>query len=140
MERDLRDYLQRQGTPITEHDVAEYMTTLLKGSKEELEILVSAKFPMPLQTSLSSGTHRVLAEQRAMTESRLSGENRVLTDETSALTAAQRGPSSRDETAIASPLDPTLEEEKPTRPRWLLPAILTLAVILIIMLIVATWS
>jgi len=32
------------------------------------------------------------------------------------------------------------EEEQPTRPRWLLPVILTLAVILVIMLVVAAWS
>ena len=60
MERDLREYLQRQGTPITEHDVAEYMNTLLKGSRESLETLVSARFPIP--ASLTSGTHRMLGE------------------------------------------------------------------------------
>ena len=120
MERDLRDYLQRQGTPITEHDVAEYMNALLKGSREQLETLVSSRFPVP--TSLTSGTHRVIG------------------DFTGTLTATHRGTSSHQETAVESPLAPVPEMIASFRPRWLLPVILTLAVILVIMLVVAGWS
>jgi len=121
MERDLREYLQRQGTPITEHDVAEYMNALLKGTKEHLETLVSAKFPVP--TSLTSGIHRVLG------------------DPPGSLTATHhRGTSSNLVTSMDSAPMAEPEEEQPTRPRWLLPVILTLAVILVIMLVVAAWS
>ncbi len=120
MERDLRDYLQRQGTPINEHDVAEYMNALLKGSREHLESLVSSRFPAP--TSLTSGTHRVLGER------------------TGTVTASHHGTMSGQETVAPSPLIQEPELIQPTRPRWLLPVILTLAVILVIMLVMAGWS
>ncbi len=120
MERDLRDYLQRQGTPITEHDVAEYMQTLLNGSRDHLENLMAARFPLP--TSLTSGTHRNLADQTGTTS------------------PAHRANLSQVETGLEPLLPPALDEEPPTRPRWLLPVILTLAVILVIMLAVAGWS
>jgi len=121
MERDLREYLQRQGTPITEHDVAEYMNALLKGSRERLETLVSARFPAP--SSLTSGTHRVLNERIAM--------------ETA---SHHHGSLAGVETAAAPPLTQAAGGVAPTRPRWLLPVILTMAVILIIMLVMAAWS
>jgi len=120
MERDLRDYLQRQGTPITEHDVADYMNTLLRGSREQVESLMAARFPAPV--SLTSGTHRV---------------NRDLTNTE---TAFHRRSTSGMETGVGSPLRPVPEEIRATRPRWLLPVILAMAVILIIMLAVAGWS
>jgi len=119
MERDLRDYLQRQGTPITEHDVADYMNALLKGTREDLEELVSAKFPLP--TNLTSGTHRSLPD--------LSGS----------VTATYRGTTSDLETGMELPQVPE-PEAMPGRPRWLLPVILALAVILVMMLVVAAWS
>jgi len=122
MERDLRDYLQRQGTPITEHDVAEYMNALLKGTRETLEHLVSARFPVP--ASLTSGIHRIPGDFTG----------------TGAATAAQHATLSRSETALGPPLVPVPDEIEPPRPRWLLPVILTLAVILVIMLAVAGWS
>jgi serine/threonine protein kinase len=120
MERDLRDYLQRQGTPITEHDVAEYMNALLKGTRDNLEHLVSTRFPIP--ASLTSGVHRIPG------------------DFTSTATALRHEPYSREYTATGPPLAPVPDEPETSRPRWLLPVILTLAVILIIMLAVAVWS
>ncbi len=120
MERDLRDYLQRQGTPITEHDVAEYMNALLKGSRENLETLVSARFPVP--ASFTSGTHRVAGD--------LTGTG----------TASRSGSSARLDMAVELPPVPVADEIEPSRPPWLLPVILTLAVILVIMLAVAGWS
>lgn len=122
MERDLRDYLQRLGTPLAEHDVAEYMHALLKGTRETLETLVTARFPVPSSQTgaFSSGTHRTLGEH------------------TGSFTATHRGSTSGLETALEAPLPPPVPmEAAPARPRWLLPAILTLAVILVIMLIVA---
>ncbi|GLH71675.1 hypothetical protein GETHLI_01770 [Geothrix limicola] len=127
MERDLREYLQRQGTPITEHDVAEYVNTLLKGTREQLEALITAKFPAP--TTLVSGTHRVMAMPAPGT----SGGNVTVT-------ASHHATSSRLETKVERPPAPLPDMRAPARPRWLLPVILGMAVILIIMLIVATWS
>ncbi len=121
MERDLRDYLQRQGTPLTEHDVAEYMNALLKGTRETLEHLVSARFPAP--ASLTSGVHRIPSG-----------------DFGSSATASSHGTSSKLETSTGAPLVPVPEDPPPARPPWLLPVILALAVILVIMLAVAGWS
>jgi hypothetical protein len=119
MERDLREYLQRQGTHITEHDVAEYMTALLKGSRENLEHLVATRFPVP--ASHTSGVHRRLGEFLGP--------------------ATQSGEFALQET-VMRPVPEGLPQETPEngaslRPRWLLPVILTLAVILVIMLAVA---
>ena len=116
MERDLREYLQRQGTPITEHDVAEYVNALLRGSKESLETLVTARFQVP--AGLTNGIHRVVSEFKGTT------------------TASRQGSSSYPETPGAR----IPAEVGPSRPRWLLPVILALAVILVIMLVVAGWS
>lgn len=121
MERDLREYLQRQGTPLTEHDVAEYMNALLRGSRERLETLVSARFPTP--TSLTSGTHRVLSERTSM--------------ETA---SHHHGSMSGLETSMEASLPEAPRTASPARPRWLLPVILAMAVILVIMLVVAGWS
>ena len=120
MERDLREYLQRQGNPLTEHDVAEYMNTLLGGTREQLESLVTARFPVP--TSLTSGSDRPLGELTVALPARPAAPSRAV---------------SREE---KSPRSPVLAVAAPLRPRWLLPVILTLAVILVIMLAVARWS
>jgi serine/threonine protein kinase len=119
MERDLRDYLQRQGNPITEHDVAEYMNTLLNGTRSQLEALVSARFPVP--TSLTSGSHRLVGDLTVALPPRPTTPSRVVASE-------------------ELPPEPVPEPAAPVRPRWLLPVILSLAVILVIMLIIARWS
>ncbi len=130
MERDLREYLQRQGPPITEHDVAEYLTALLKGDRERLATLISTKFPAP--TNLVTGSHRVLSD--ASVAQKVSG------DYTSTRTAAAlQTPTSDQVTRTQSPLS-TIQEGESTRPSWLLPVILAVAVILVIMLAVAAWS
>ncbi|MBI1754086.1 MAG: serine/threonine protein kinase [Acidobacteria bacterium] len=127
MERDLRDYLQRLGAPITEHDVADYMNTLLKGTQEQLETLVSTKFPATANPA--SGTHRVPVDLTP----------RPVVDQ-AANTATHRDPSYVQERAVTEASLTLPLGEKPQRPRWLLPVILSLAVILVIMLIVAAWS
>ena len=119
MERDLRDYLQRQGNPITDHDVAEYVNTLLSGTRDQLEALVTARFPVPT--------------------SHTSGANRQIGDLTVAL-PARPAPPPRVAPVKELPWSPVLAEAAPVRPRWLLPVILTLAVILVIMLAVAHGS
>ena len=44
MERDLKSLLVRHGNEPTDHDVAEYVNTLLKGTKEQLEHLLAEHF------------------------------------------------------------------------------------------------
>ncbi|MDE3033209.1 MAG: protein kinase [Acidobacteriota bacterium] len=107
LERDLREFLQRQGTPITEHDVAEYVDALLTGPPDRLEALVAARFPQV--ASLSSGAHRVPSAGTGETATRV-----------------------RDKTQPGLPPLPAmgLPGDSRPRPRWLLPAILVLAVLL----------
>jgi hypothetical protein len=119
MERDLREFLQRQGTPITEHDVAEYANTLLRGSKESLESLVATRFLLP--ASLTSEAHRAAGVPTG-----------------TQTTSVQGTP-----THLDLPLEPAAlapAETAPVRPRWLLPVILALALILASILSVAAWS
>lgn len=47
LERDLKALLGRSGNEPVEHDIAEYVNTLLKGTKEQVESLVSTRFPLP---------------------------------------------------------------------------------------------
>ena len=131
MERDLRDYLQRQGNPITEHDVAEYMNTLLSGSREHLETLIAARFPVP--ANLTSGVHRLPSSGLSSGAHRIPGG-------LSGTATTHQGFSPLAE-AAEQPLPEAAPEAVPfERPRWLLPMILALAVILVIMLAVAGWS
>jgi len=44
MERDLKSLLVRHGNEPTDHDIAEYVNTLLKGTKEQLDALLVARF------------------------------------------------------------------------------------------------
>ena len=60
MERDLKSLLVRHGNEPTDHDVAEYVNTLLKGTKEQLDVLLATRFavkppkPEPLPSIVSS--------------------------------------------------------------------------------------
>ena len=126
MERDLREYLQRQGTPLAEHDVAEFMNTLLRGPKEQVEALLASHFPAP--ASLTSGAYRV--------QDRSTGTTGIL---------ARNSADSRTQTTLHAATEGTqpegsLDLPNQARPPWLLPVILALAVILVIMLAVAGWS
>jgi serine/threonine protein kinase/CheY-like chemotaxis protein len=120
MERDLRDYLQRQGTSIAEHDLAEYMNALLNGTRENLEILMASRFPLP--ASLASGTHRTLAGRVDTAPGRISGPQAVLSP-------LPEEPEALEPVAAA-----------PRRPRWMLPVILGLAALLVTLLAIARWS
>jgi len=114
MERDLRDFLQRQGTPLTEHDVAEYMEALLVGTKERLEGLLAARFPQV--ASLSSGSYRVPAGKSGETTTRVRSD-----------TLPGLDPAPEDPPAVP-------------RPRWLLPVILALTAMLATLLWIASRS
>lgn len=120
IERDLRDYLQRQVAPINEHDVAEYMSTLLRGSREEIETLVSTRFTLPARTAPGDF-------QRPAPEPAPPG-------------APEPGPRAEPEPSPESAPVPPVAEIPPLRPRWLAPTILALAVLFVIMLVVAVRS
>lgn len=117
MERDLRDFLQRQGTPITEHDVAEYMDALLMGPKDRLEVLLAARFPQV--ASLTSGSYRMAGGK--------SGETTTVRVHPGTLPG------------VAGALEEALVVP-PSRPRWLLPAILALTALVVVLLWVAARS
>ena len=117
MERDLRDFLQRQGAPITEHDVAEYMDALLMGPKDRLEVLLAARFPQV--ASLTSGSYRMAGGK--------SGETTTMRMHPGTLPGLAGAP----EEAPAVPR---------SRPRWLLPAILALTVLVVVLLWIAARS
>lgn len=119
MERDLREYLQRHGASIAEHDVAEYAQALLNGQRELLDTLVAARFPQP--GSLTSGAYRVTG------------------DHTSATATAHRFGTTQTGAGLEPALPPPPSGQV-ARPRWLLPVILGLAVLLVVMLLVARWS
>ncbi|WP_052571596.1 protein kinase domain-containing protein [Geothrix fermentans] len=120
MERDLRDYLLRLGTPVTEHDVAEYMQALLHATPENLDHLVATKFPPP--TTFSSGAHRNLG----------------LPADTLIRTAPAPQEALEHPEEALDPIEP-LPDTAP-RPRWMLPAILGLAAVLVALLVIARWS
>jgi serine/threonine protein kinase len=48
LERDLKALLAKHGYEPSEHDLAEYVNTLLKGTREESESLLSTRFAPPL--------------------------------------------------------------------------------------------
>lgn len=127
MERDLRDYLQRQGNPITEHDVAEYMNTLLDGSRAQLEALVTARFPV--SANLTNGSHRLMGDVTVAPPARPAAPSRPVP---MPMSVPVEHPPRFQEPAPALAI--------PVRPHWLLPVILSLAVILVIMLALARWS
>jgi len=115
LERDLRDYLQRLGTPVTEHDVADYVQVLLNGTRVQLQTLLAARFPVP--SSPASGSHRALGEGSGP-QSALPGVSVVPPQES----------------APQAPAPAAL------RPRWLLPLILALATLLVILMAMGRWA
>lgn len=120
LERDLKALLVRGGNEPVEHDIAEYVNTLLKGTKEQVETLVSTHFPIPVRRPGSEPRSGIAA------------------------------PPSRPEdipTAVALPHAPPellplppsdLEMQEAASHRWLLPtAALVLAVVAILLWLVA---
>jgi len=119
LERDLKALLVRSGNEPVEHDIAEYVNTLLKGTKEQVEALVSTHFPIPVR--------RQIPEPRV-------GPVVVPNPEDHATAVAS--PQVRQEPVPLPPQD--LDLHKPGSHRWLLPtAALILAVVAILLWLVA---
>lgn len=71
MERDLKDLLSRRGNEPTDHDIAEYVNTLLKGTKEQLEELLAARFSVKPPPASAAKPKPVPAQDSAPTQEEL---------------------------------------------------------------------
>jgi len=112
MERDLKALLVKHGNEPTDHDVAEYSNTLLKGTKEQLEQLLAERFAVRDIPSVPTANVRSVVEDQ---------------------------PTRADIPKVVSknapqmlPPPPELSEERGEGAghRWLLPALLGLALIM----------
>ncbi|MBI4912417.1 MAG: protein kinase [Acidobacteria bacterium] len=111
MERDLRDLLARQGGEPTEHDVAEYVHALLRGTKEQVEQIMGLRFraqgrPQPLPPPPQSSA-------------------RILDDLPTAADI-RKGKSPQ----ISQVSLPQLDVGPQGRPRWVLPVVIFLAILI----------
>jgi hypothetical protein len=104
LERDLKDLLVRHGNEPTEHDVAEYVNTLLKGTRAEVEALLEAKF-VPSHLSLTPKPEK----------SQASGEPRLQPSRPSPVMQELPPP------PVQEPIQGS------SRPWWILPAMLAVA-------------
>jgi serine/threonine protein kinase len=68
LERDLKDLLARSGREPGEADLAEYVNTLLRGSREDLEALLDARYPRPAESVEATAPHPQGVLAGAMTE------------------------------------------------------------------------
>ncbi|HWQ09341.1 MAG TPA: hypothetical protein VN436_09545, partial [Holophaga sp.] len=120
MERDLKALLVKFGNEPTDHDVAEYVNTLLKGTKEDLDALLASRF------AVAKPRHAVAAPSMppVATPPRL---------EDPPTTVEVRRPPSR-----YVPPPEIREAPRKELPRWLLPVLLCVALVgLLILLIFA---
>ncbi len=117
LERDLKDLLVRQSSEPTDHDVAEYVNALLKGTKEQVEEVLAARFAV---RATASSAHRIQGSPSA----EMAGPN--LQDQpTATAVVPKHGPPQ-----IPIPL-PEMEHLQSSRPAWLAPAIIAVVLLLI---------
>lgn len=114
LERDLKGYLGRLANDPSEHEVAEYVNTLLKGTKEQLEELVASHWPaQPVRPGrdIAPAPSPVIPEDPP--------------------TAAAKVVPARPPMDLRPP-EPVLE--RPHRADWVMPLIVILVIILAIVL------
>ena len=121
VEQYLRELLGRQGGEPTEHDVAEYVNALLKGTKEQVEQIMGLRFkcqgrPQPLPAPPQSAA-------------------RMMDDLPTA--AEVRKPKAPQ---ISQVTLPKMELGGSSRPRWVLPVVIFLALLVAGLIWVATHS
>lgn len=120
LERDLREFLAHHGGEPTEHDVAEYVNALLKGTKEQVEQIMGLRFkcqgrPQPLPEPPKSAAR--------------------MFDELPSVDSRPLRPAPVAQTSL-----PELQIKPPSRPRWMLPVLLLLAALVAGLLWVAAHS
>ena len=103
LERDLKGLLVKGGNEPTEHDVAEYVNTLLKGTREELAELLASHYAQPIGMPQETLALAAVPEDTA-----------TLMTMREPLSATMVAP----EQALASP----------SHPRWFLPLMLVAAI------------
>lgn len=119
MERDLKALLVKRGNEPTEHDLAEYVNTMLKGSKEQVEQLWATRF-MPKHQAGSRPTKEAPTIALALEEKPAHHQD------TPQLTATK---------PMALPLPPLgidKDSEESGYPAWLIPVLVIAAILVAI--------
>jgi serine/threonine protein kinase len=108
MERDLKSLLVKHGNEPTDHEVAEYVNTLLKGTKQELDLLLSTHFAIKQPKAEPAPVPQVRPK---------------LEDPPTAVEMKK---------TLTTPVQPPETRKAPGRelPRWLLPILLCIALAL----------
>ncbi|MBL0210541.1 MAG: protein kinase [Holophagaceae bacterium] len=123
LERDLKDLLVRQSSEPTDHDVAEYVNALLKGTKEQVEEVMSARFAVRVSDlALKKGTGMQSGEL---------ARTKLEDQPTTTAVVQKRAPAQ-----IPIPL-PELESMESTRSPWLVRAIVLLLIIIPVLIWIA---
>ncbi len=119
LERDLKDLLVRQSSEPTDHDVAEYVNALLKGTKEQVEEVLAARFAIraPLAANRSHGQPGSSILERPGSK---------LEDQQTATAVVPKPGLAQ----IPIPL-PEMEHLESNRPGWLVPAIIAVILVLV---------
>jgi serine/threonine protein kinase len=112
MERDLKSLLVRHGNEPTDHEVAEYVNTLLKGTKEQLDVLLATHFAIKTTNPLPEPATSVVSSPRI--------EDQPTTVE------VKKAPSR------SVPPPEIRKESRRELPRWLLPVLLSVALALLL--------
>ncbi len=120
MERDLKDWMKKHGGEPTEHEVAEYVQALMRGTKEEVEEVLAAKFHTVVRASLPSAPPPTPVEDVATTAKPLPSP---------AAAAQPRGPQ--------VPLPEITLSGVSSRPKWIVPAILLLLAVVAALIFLA---
>lgn len=114
LERDLKSYLGRLANDPSEHEVAEYVNTLLKGTQEQLEELVASHWPA----------------QPPRPGKETAAAPAVLVSEDPPTAAVKVAP-------VRPPMDlrpPEAVLDRPRRVGWVMPAVVIIIIILAIVL------
>ena len=123
LERDLKDLLVRQSSEPTDHDVAEYVNALLKGTKEQVEEVMAARFAVRAPG---------LAAQNVMAGPPSQGARPKLEDQpTTTAVMKKPGPAQ-----IPIPLPEMESMESKTSP-WVVRAIILLLIVIPVLIWIA---
>lgn len=114
LERDLKSLLTHHRNEPAEHDVAEFASILLKGTRVQVDLLISSRFPAVVSATSPKVPPVVVAP---------AGPTAVMVPEASGDEATSvKGP------AMIVPLpEPPEAMTAPGRPAWVVPALLVLA-------------